>query len=199
MPELEIHPLTPDRWNDLEALFGPRGGCGGCWCMEFRLPRAEYEAIKGEGARRALRARVEAGPPPGLLAYDAGDPVGWVAVGPREDFPKLDRSRVLARVDERPVWSIVCFLVRKDRRRRGVTRALIEGAARFAAESGADLVEAYPIDPRKPDVPPVFAFHGLDSAFRSVGFEEVARRSETRPVMRRRLGTGSRGTGIDAT
>ena len=183
---VEIHTLIPARWKDLETLFGPRGACGGCWCMEFRLPPAEFQALKGEGNRRALRKRVRDGPaPPGLLAYDEEEPIGWCAVGPRDEFSKLDRSRVAARVDERPVWSIVCFFVRKDHRRRGVTRALIDAAIDFAREHGADLLEAYPIDPRKPDVPPVFACHGLASAFLGAGFEEVARRSETRPILRR--------------
>jgi GNAT superfamily N-acetyltransferase len=184
--KLVIHPLTSDRWDDLETLFGPRGACGGCWCMDFRLPRSEFEKGKGEGNRRALRKRVRTGSaPPGLLAYADAEPVGWCAVAPRDEFSKLDRSRVLAPVDERPVWSIVCFFVRKDYRRRGVTRTLIDGAIEFAREHGADLLEAYPIDPKKPDVPPVFACHGLLSAFLATGFEEVARRSETRPIVRR--------------
>lgn len=153
--------------------------------MEFRLPRSEFQEGKGEGNRRALRKRVRDGPaPPGLLAYDDGEPIGWCAVAPREEFTRLDRSRVLARVDDRPVWSIVCFFVSKDRRRRGVTGKLIEAAVDFAREHGADLVEAYPIDPKRPDVPPVFACHGFVSAFLDAGFEEVIRRSETRPIVR---------------
>ncbi|MDX1660441.1 MAG: GNAT family N-acetyltransferase [Gemmatimonadota bacterium] len=188
MSSIEIHPATPDRWPDLVELFGPRGACGGCWCMEYRRPRAEFDANKGEGNRRALKRRVSSGPsPPGLLAYDEGEPVGWCAVAPREEFRRLETSRILAPVDERPVWSIVCFFVRKDRRHQGISRRLVDGAVDLVARHGGEIVEAYPVEPRKPEMPPVFAFTGLASAFRDAGFEEVERRSETRPIMRRRI------------
>lgn len=188
--ELDIHPLTAERWKDLERLFGPRGACGGCWCMEFRLARSDFEEGKGEGNRRALKARVETGTvPPGLLAYHGHEPVGWCAVAPRDEFPKLDRSRIHARIDDRPVWSVACFFVHKRYRRLGVTKALINAAIGFARKHGADLLEGYPVDPKTPDVPPVFAWNGLVSAFLGAGFAEVARRSETRPVMRRDLRT----------
>ena len=182
---LVIHPLTPDRWDDLAALFGPRGATGGCWCMYWRLPRSQYDAMKGEGNRVAFEAIVaEAERPPGLLAYLDDTPVGWCAVAPREEYPALERSRVLTRVDDAPVWSITCFFVAKRARRQGVTRALIEAAVEFAGEHGARIVEGYPIEPRSAEAPPVFAWTGLVSAFERCGFVEVARRSETRPIVR---------------
>jgi GNAT superfamily N-acetyltransferase len=179
-----FHPLAPGRWPDLEALFGPRGAVGGCWCMTMRIPRSQYARDKGEGNRRAFRAIVESGPPPGVLAYAGGDPVGWCAVGPRRDFSVLGRSRVLAPVDDAPVWSVTCFFIRKDHRRRGLSILLLREAVAFAAHHGAAIVEGYPVEPRKPEVPPVFAHTGLAAAFRAAGFVEVARRSETRPIMR---------------
>lgn len=179
-----FHPLTPERWPDLEALFGPRGAVGGCWCMTMRIPRSQYERDKGEGNRRAFRAIVESGPPPGVLAYAGGDPVGWCAIGPRRNFSVLGRSRVLAPLDDLPVWSVTCFFIRKDHRRRGLSVALLREAVVFAARHGATIVEGYPVEPRKPEVPPVFAHTGLASAFRNAGFVEVDRRSETRPIMR---------------
>lgn len=185
---IDVQPLTAERWDDLVALFGPRGACGGCWCMTPRLTRAEYERGKGDGNRRALEALVDAGAVPGLLAYAGGRPVGWCALGPRADFSTLARSRILKPVDDRPVWSIVCHFVAKDWRRRGVLRALIEGAVAWAAGHGAEIVEAYPVEPKKDEVPPVFAYTGIASAYRKAGFREVARRSETRPIMRRRVG-----------
>jgi uncharacterized protein YndB with AHSA1/START domain len=108
--DLSIHPLTPDRWDDLETLFGPRGAIGGCWCMWWRQTRSEYDRQKGEGNRQAMRAIVASGEIPGLLAYSGGRPVAWCSVAPRTAYPSLDRSRVLQRVDDQPVWSIVCSL-----------------------------------------------------------------------------------------
>ena len=184
-PSLTLQPLTPDRWPDLERLFGPRGACAGCWCTWWRLSSSDFDRGKGDGNRAALKALVDAGDPPGLLAYAASDPVGWVSLGPRERFPRLARSRVLAPVDDRPVWSIVCFFMRRDHRRHGLLPTLIDGAVDYAAARGAAAVEAYPIDPaagrRTADA---FAYTGFASAFLTAGFVEVLRRSPTRPIMR---------------
>lgn len=186
---LDIHPLTPGRWPDLEALFGPRGATGGCWCMYWRLTRSQFDHLKGAGNREVFREIVvEAKRPPGLLAYQDSVPVGWCAVAPREDYATLDRSRILKRLDDEPVWSITCFFVARAVRRQGLTIRLIEEAVRFAALHGARIVEAYPIDPRSPETPPVFAWTGLLSAFEHAGFVEVARRSETRPIVRFTIG-----------
>jgi GNAT superfamily N-acetyltransferase len=182
---LTFRALTSDRWPDLERLFGPRGACAGCWCMWWRLSSSDFESGKGDGNRAALRALVDAGESPGLLAYSAADPVGWVSLGPRERFSRLARSRVLAAVDDRPVWSIVCFFMRRDHRRHGLLRVMIDGAVDYAGARGAVAVEAYPIDPaaghRTADV---FAYTGFASAFLAAGFVEVLRRSPTRPIMR---------------
>ena len=191
---IEVHPVAAERWPDLTALFGPRGACGGCWCMTWRLSSAEYEARKGDRNRRALRRLVAREPSPGLLAYLGGRPVGWCAVAPREAYPKLDRSRVAARVDDRPVWSIVCFYVVRDCRGHGIASALLDSAVDFAVAHGAEVVEGYPVEPAKDEMPDLFAFTGLASMFRRAGFHEVARRSPTRPVMRREL--PARRTGI---
>ncbi|HEY5579180.1 MAG TPA: GNAT family N-acetyltransferase, partial [Acidimicrobiia bacterium] len=108
---MDIHPVTPERWADLELLFGPRGAVGGCWCMWNRQTSREYEAGKGESNRAALRSIVESGRVPGLLAYEGETPVGWVSLGPRAEFGRLQRSPVTKPVDDRPVWSIVCFFI----------------------------------------------------------------------------------------
>ncbi len=129
--------------------------------------------------------------PVGLLAYDGDEPVGWCAVAPRDEFSSLNRSRVLKRVDDQPVWSVVCFFVKRSHRHQGLTVRLLKTAIDFAAEHGASIVEGYPIEPRKPEMPPVFAFTGLASAFLEAGFVEVARRSETRPIMRYAIGSDS--------
>jgi GNAT superfamily N-acetyltransferase len=188
LPALTIAPVTADRWDDLERLFGPRGACGGCWCMHWRLTSAEYAVMKGNANRELLRELVASGAEPGLLAYIDGEPAGWVAIAPREEYPRLDHSRILKPVDDQPVWSIVCLFISPPYRRRGLSTRLIEAAARHAAARGATTVEAYPVEPRSADMPGVFAFTGTAAAFRAAGFVEVARRSETRPIMRRSVG-----------
>ena len=184
--ELEFRPLTPERWGDFEALFGARGACGGCWCMFFRLTRSEFERDKGDGNRTAMKALVDGGEVPGILAYAAGEPVGWCAVAPRERYGALARSRVLAPLDASPVWSVVCFFVARPFRRRGVSERLLRAACDWAAGRGADTVEGYPTEPKKGSMPDVFAYMGLPSAFARAGFSEVARRSPQRPIVRRR-------------
>lgn len=181
---IAIHPLTPDRWPDLETLFGPRGASGGCWCMWWRQTRREYEAKRGEQNRREFKAIVDSGQVPGLIAYVGGRPAGWCSVQPRDAFPRLDRSRTLALVDDQAVWSVVCFFVAKPHRRQGVTTALLQAAVRHAVDSGARIVEGYPVDPGESGTPDPWAYTGLISSFRKAGFEEVARRSAKRPVMR---------------
>ena len=183
MSALRIEPATPERLADLEDLFGAKGACGGCWCQWWRLPRAEFVKGKGEPNRLALRRQVEAGPP-GVLAYRGEQAVGWCAVAPRADYPRLARSRTLAAVDEQPVWSISCLFVRRGHRQQGVSEALVRAACAFAAQRGARLVEAYPIDPRGARTPDAFAWTGLLSAYERAGFAEVARRSESRPIVR---------------
>jgi GNAT superfamily N-acetyltransferase len=186
-PRLSFHPLTRDRWPDLEKLFGVRGACGGCWCMTWRLPRAEWEAGRGERNKKAFRAVVEGSIPPGVLAYSDDEPVGWCAVAPREVYVRLDKSRVLARVDELPVWSISCLFIAKPCRRQGVSVALIGAATDFAQKQGARVVEAYPFVPYSDAMPAAFAWTGTVSAYERAGFHEVARRSAARPIMRREL------------
>jgi GNAT superfamily N-acetyltransferase len=184
--KVEVKPLTAVRWKDLEALFGARGACGGCWCMAWRLSRGEW--VKGKGAlnRAALKRLASREPSPGVLAYIAGEPVGWCAIAPREAYPVLSRSRVLAPVDERPVWSVSCFFVARAHRRRGVTTRLLQGAVAYAASCGARHIEGYPVASRG-RLPDVFVWTGLPRIFEKAGFREVARRSPTRPIMRRRV------------
>jgi GNAT superfamily N-acetyltransferase len=183
----KVYPLTPGRWQDLVALFGERGACGGCWCMTPRLTRSEYERNKGDKNRRALKKLVDSGRAPGVLGYIGERPVGWCAIEPREAFGSLGRSRLFKPVDDEPVWSIVCLFVDKAERGKGVSRRLIEGAVRHARDHGARIVEAYPVEPKKKPMPPVFAWPGIASVYRQAGFREVARPSETRPIMRRTL------------
>ena len=185
MSKFSFRPLTPDRWGDLERLFGPRGACAGCWCMWWRLSRPEWNRGKGEGNRKAFRKLVRSGTEPGVLAYADGEPVGWCAIAPREQYPRLASSRILQPVDDQPVWSVTCFYIARSFRHQGLSAALLKAAADFARARSAKIVEGYPHDVKK-TAADVFVYTGLASAFRKAGFKEVARRSKTRPVMRAR-------------
>lgn len=183
---VRFHALTPGRFPDLERLFGPRGACGGCWCMFLRVPRAAYERQKGDGNRRALERLVAAGRPTGILAYADREPVAWCAIAPRECTPRLLGSRLLAPPDTRPVWSVTCLFVTRSWRRRGLTARLLRAACEHARSRGARWVEGYPVDPGGAQAD-AFLWHGLASAFLKAGFRELLRRAPTRPIMRREL------------
>jgi len=186
MARIEFHPATAERWPHVEKLFGPRGACAGCWCMWARLPRAEFHAGVGDKNRRALKRIVGSGEPPGLLAYVNGEPAGWCGFGPRAAYPRLEKSKILAPVDDRPAWSVVCFFVARPFRRQGLSVRLLREAALQAAARGATILEGYPTDTRA-KAADAFVWTGLASAFERAGFREVARRSRTRPIMRRML------------
>ena len=190
--QLQFHALTPARWRDLEKLFGDRGACGGCWCMWWRMKRSDFKLSKGEKKKRAFRKIVASGEVPGIIAYVHGEPVGWCALAPRQKYPLLENSRVLARIDDKPVWSITCFFVAKPYRGKGVTGQLAKAAVAYARKQGARIVEGYPVEPKKGRMPDPFVYTGLVSTFRSAGFVETLRRSETRPIMRYSIGSRKR-------
>lgn len=179
--------VTPSRWPDFERLFGEGGACGGCWCMLWRATRAEFERKKGAGNRRAMKALIEKGRVPGLLAYVDGEPAGWCSVAPRSEFSGLTRSRILAPVDDRPVWSVTCFFVARQFRGQGLSVELLRAAIDHVKRKGGKIVEGYPVSPKKQPMPAAFAWTGLSSAFRKAGFRECARRSERRPIMRHNI------------
>jgi GNAT superfamily N-acetyltransferase len=196
---LEIHPLTRDRWDDLVTVFDRPGDPKGCWCMFYRVRGRDFERRWGRGNREDFRAVVEDGPPPGLLAYHDGAPVGWCAVAPRDAYRRILNSRVLKPVDEDPgVWSIVCFYVVRGERRSGLAAALLEAAVGYAATRGATAVEGYPKDTAGATKHANEMFVGSRSMFADAGFEEVARRSPQRPIMRRALLSGPAGPAAPA-
>jgi len=182
--DLKFHPVTQKRWSDVEALFGEKGACGGCWCMLWRLTRKEFEQQKGEANRQAMKAIVESGGIPGLLAYSRKQPIAWCSVAPREKFTALERSRVLKKIDDKAVWSISCFFIHKDFRKQGLSVRILEAVVGYVKKQGGKIVEGYPVEPKKGKTADVFAWTGLASFFKKAGFVESARRSETRPIMR---------------
>jgi GNAT superfamily N-acetyltransferase len=179
-----VHPVTADRWGDLEALFGAKGACGGCWCMYWRRRKPEFDANKGAGNRKALKKLVEADHEPGLIGYRDDVPAGWIAVAPREEYVRLGGSRILKPVDDSPVWSVSCLFIRKECRRQGLSVRMLTAAVEFVRDRGGRVVEGYPVEPKTDSVPAPFAWTGLASAFLAAGFREVARRADTRPIMR---------------
>jgi len=185
-PRLAVHPATPDRWPDLEALFGRNGACGGCWCQFWKQSNAEYRAGKGGPNHAALRRSVKGGAVPGLLAYAGDQPVGWVAVEPRSRYRRLAISRNLPVVDERPTWSVPCFFVARGWRGRGVASRLLSAAVAHARAHGAPAVEGYPVDSDRP-LAGAWLYPGAFSTFVKAGFAEAARRARTRPVMKLEL------------
>ncbi|MFS2035978.1 GNAT family N-acetyltransferase [Polaromonas sp. CT11-55] len=187
--KLTVLPLTPERWPDLEALFNAKG-CSvarGGWCMFYRRSGARGPLPAGTTAAQANRADLKkltcGDTPPGLTGYRGKLPVGWVSLGPREDYAKLQRSPVMKPVDDKPVWSIICFVVPSEHRGQGVARALLDGAIAYAKKQGVALLEAYPVDKPGRSHDDAMWF-GAKSMYDDAGFEEVARRKPQRPVVR---------------
>jgi GNAT superfamily N-acetyltransferase len=131
-----------------------------------------------------MKELVDGGEVPGLLAYERGRPVGWVSVGPRDHFSRLQRSPVTKPVDDTPTWAVTCFVIARDHRRSGVSGVLLDAAVAYARTQGAVAVEGYPVEPRKDEMPAIYAWMGIASTFEGAGFTEIARRSETRPLFR---------------
>jgi GNAT superfamily N-acetyltransferase len=152
--------------------------------MWWRLKRSQFEKQKGEGNKKAMKKIIDSGEIPGILAYAKDQPIAWCSVAPRETFPVLERSRTLKRVDDKPVWSVVCFFVAKPFRCKGVTVELLKAVIKYVGKQGGKIVEGYPVEPKKGHMPDVFAWTGLISAFHKTGFVEVLRRSDTKAIMR---------------
>ena len=181
--KLRIECLIPKLWPFFEDLFGEKGACNGCWCMNWRIGR-EYCKRSPEVNKADFKAIVKRGPAPGLLAFEGDLAVGWCQVTPRSALPWLDRQWRLKRVDDLPVWCISCFYVRKGYRRKGVTSALIKAALKAAKDAGAPALEAYPLDS---SLTGSSSWTGFASTFERLGFKTVACHTPPRPIMRRML------------
>lgn len=155
--------------------------------MWWRLTRRQFSEQAGEGNRRGLRSLVEGGHVPGVLAYSGEMPVGWCSLGPRSNYGSLERSPVLKRLDDQPVWSIVCFFIDRQWRGQGLAQPVLRGAIAYAGEQGAEILEAYPRPTRGKKLDAVSSFMGIPSVYRAEGFVEKARPSESRIILRKTL------------
>ena len=187
--EIVVKPVTPSRWDDLVALFGPNGAYSGCWCMFHRQTSAEFQAKAGSANRTEMKALVERRKVPGLLAYVDGKPAGWVSVAPRKQFGRVERSPLSKHLDPAAtsggIWSITCFFIHREHRGKGIASALVKSAVEYATSKGARAVEGYPLDPaHKAKWNSAEAYIGTYDMFSAAGFEEVERRKPGRPLMR---------------
>lgn len=181
---IRIEPATAKRWDDLVSVFADCGDARKCWCAFWYLPNAQFKAGWCEKNRATLERLVKTGEEPGVLAYVGKEPAGWLSVAPRERFDRLNRSKSFAPVDGKPVWSMNCFVVKREFRRQGLMRVLIAGGIEFARKKGAAALEAYPFEANRKAIAGYDLFVGTAAAFRACGFGEVARRLPTRPILR---------------
>lgn len=182
-----VLPLTPSRWADVEDLFGPeKGANSGCWCMWPRLTGTDFQAMGKEKRKGAFKSCVQKGPVPGLLLYEKGLAIGWVAVSPRSQVIRFEKAKASALERGEKVakhYAITCFYVRTGHRKRGLMTDLARAAIDYAKKKKAAAIDVCPIDTDKPLMWGE-GFVGIVSVFRELGFREVARRSPRRPLMR---------------
>jgi GNAT superfamily N-acetyltransferase len=185
--KLVMTELQSSNWKQFEELMGEKGGCGGCWCMVFRLPTKTFQANKPDGNKKLMKQLMNKEKPVGLIATLDHEPVGWIALAPREDYCKLENTRAFKRIDAKPVWSITCFLVKKEFRREGLSQQLIKGAIDFARRKKIKILEAYPAIPYEEKVPPPFLWVGILSSFLKNGFQVVRQNGKSRAMVRLEL------------
>lgn len=189
---LEIYPATAEFWPSLETLFGRQGACYGCWCSYFRIEPKLREFLSKEERKQLLRQTIEGSFPPGLIAFDAGLPVGWVQVTPRSHVPRWNTSRTVSRPlegddpSDPSLWAISCFFVSSKARGRGLSHDLLKAAVSHARDRGARVVEACPIEKAKHSKS-AGLFVGSAAIFARAGFDVVAERKPGRPLMRKVL------------
>jgi GNAT superfamily N-acetyltransferase len=185
LPELQIEPLSKENWEQFLGLFGSRGACGNCWCMSFRLKNKEFQNGKTQdGNKGAMKKLVWQNKPTGILGFYQGRAIAWCAFAPRKDFVRLEGSRIHKPIDNKAVWSIPCFFVDKNFRRRQVSVALLRAVIGYAKKKKIEIIEAYPVVPTQKKLPDAFAWTGLLSAFEQAGFEVADRTSQNRPMVR---------------
>jgi len=185
LKELAFEPLTTENWGQFEQLFGPKGACGNCWCMYYRLSKSDFQEGKFEdGNKLLMKELVRMNRPTGIMAFYEGEAIAWCAFAPREDLVKLSKSRVHKPIDNQQVWSIPCMFIHNNFRRNGISVPLLKGVIRYARDRGIKIIEAYPTIPTTNSIPDSFAWIGLYKSFERAGFKIVDRTSVNRPMVR---------------
>ena len=193
---LRVEPLSDETWEALAALFREGGDPRWCWCQFWRLRSKDMSGLKVPELRERLHDQARSELAPGLVAFEGDRAVGWASVAPRDHYQRIAFSKVIPKIDDRPVWSIVCFAVSSSARGRGVARALLDAAVEFARSNGAEAIEAYPValEPGA-TIHPNSVYTGTLTTFERVGFSVVADRASDpssksrRVVVRRELRT----------
>lgn len=182
MSKIEFKLLSSDYWQDFEELFGKNGADGGCWCMFFRLTSKQFSANGNSGNKKEMKLLVDNDMEPGILAYVDGVPAGWCSLGPKNNFPRLNRSPITKKFDDEEVWSIVCFFIHRNYRKQGLSEELLRYAINYAKNRGAKILEGYPRDSNSYSDSHMFV--GVYGTFLKLGFKEMIRRKAHRPLMR---------------
>jgi GNAT superfamily N-acetyltransferase len=183
---ITIRELRKTDWPQLRTLFGAKGACGGCWCMYWRIPHGgkAWQVARGEPNRRAMKKLVGEGKAHGMLAFDGDTPVGWCSFGKRIDFPRTETVKAYHRDDISGVWSINCFFLDKNYRRMGLAHLLADGAVKAIRRRKGKIIEAFPVTLTKDGakLPAAFSYTGPEIVFQRLGFKEVRRLSQSRPL-----------------
>jgi GNAT superfamily N-acetyltransferase len=184
---LQFADLRAANWKQFEELMGEKGGCGNCWCMYFRLPPKTFQENKPDDNKRMMKQLVKKGMSLGLIAFLDKKPAGWIAFAPREDYVKLENTRIFKPLDDKPVWSITCFFIKREFRHQGLSGQLIKGVVDFARKKKIKTLEAYPAIPYAENVPHPFLWVGVLSSFIKNGFKIVKQSSNSRAMVRLEL------------
>jgi GNAT superfamily N-acetyltransferase len=179
MKDLEFHPASAKRWDDLAQFFKEHGNTNYCWCQRWRLKSTEYRDLKAVQRRQKLSSLLDAGVPIGVLGYYKGKMAGWCSMAPRETYALLESSTTLKRIDDQPVWSVVCFFIAPEMRGQGFSVQLLKAAVKYAISEGATVIEGYPVEPDQS-----YRFMGSPAMFRQAGFKDAATAKNGRKIVR---------------
>lgn len=177
MVTITTEPATSARWDDVQHALTGGGDGASCQCIWPMLSNKDWDSTTTPQRTEMLRSEIDAGPPPGIIAYVDGEAAGWIRIGPRVGQARIPRTRMIAAATTEPfddpsVWAVTCFVVRREHRGMGLNRTLLDAAVDYARESGARVIEGYPVDTGGEKKRTNDLFHGTLNTFLSAGFRE---------------------------